>query len=182
EQRLSSPAFLGSAERGYAPLACSLLFNTAPFMLYFGQEVGEDGRDGAAGRTSIFNWCNPPQLRKLWQSLYEQKPLKRPEASLLARYRDMLACAKRPAFAEGGTWDLGYCNGDAPGFDPGRHFAFVRYDAHEAWLVVCNFSDTPARVQLTLPPELRAVRPGLPAAKAASVRPFDAAILPLVRG
>lgn len=179
EQRLASPEFLGSARRGLAPLACSLLLNTAPFMLYFGQEVGENGIEGACGRTSIFNWSDPPELRDLWREIRENRPLKRPEATLLARYRQLFAYAKRPAFAEGGTWDLTYCNESAPGYDPERHFAFVRYDAQEAWLVVCNFSDAPARMRLTLPEELRAARPGIPAAKSATVPPFDATILSL---
>ena len=45
--------------------------------------------------------------------------------------------AKRPAFAEGRTFDLCYCQGE--GFNPDRHFAFLRSDDEETWLVVCNF-------------------------------------------
>ena len=179
EQRLASPEFLGSAAKGYAALACSLLFNTASFMLYFGQEVGEDGVDGADGRTSIFNWSDPPELRDLWRQLHAQGRLDAEENAILARYRSLSAFAKRPAFSEGGTWDLTYCNENAPGFDPERHFAFVRFDAQEAWLVVCNFSDAPASVRLVLPPELRAACPPVPAGAAAEVPPFDAAVLPL---
>ena len=179
EQRLASPEFLGDARRGLAPLACSLLFNTASFMLYFGQETGEDGRDGACGRTSIFNWCDPPALRALWRSLHGLQPLDPPAAELLARYRELLSYAKLPAFAEGGSWDLGYCNEAAPGFDPDRHFAFVRYDAGQAWLVACNFSGTPAGMDLVLPAELRAACPGIPEHACVTVSPFDAAVLSL---
>ena len=185
EQRLASPQFLGDARRSFAPLACSLLFNTAPFMLYFGQEVGEDGIEGAGGRTSIFNWCDPPELRDLYRSFHDGPDLRRPEAALLRRYRELLACAKRPAFALGGTWDLAYCNGKAPGFNPDRHFAFVRYDAREAWLVICNFSELPASMLLTIPAELRAAAaalpggPALPALAPVTVPPFDAAVLRL---
>ena len=181
EQRLASPEFLGSAAKGYAALACSLLFNTASFMLYFGQEVGEDGFDGADGRTSIFNWSDPPELRELYRSLHGTSRLAPEEAGVLARYRELLTFAKRSAFAEGGTWDLTYCNENAPGYDPERHFAFVRFDAKEAWLVVCNFSDVPASVRLFLPPELRATCPGLPESVPAAIPPFDAAVLPLTR-
>lgn len=180
EQRLASPAFLGDARRGYAPLACSLLLNTAPFMLYFGQEVGEDGIDGADGRTSIFNWSDPPELRELYRSLHGGAPLAPAEAAVLARYRELTTLAGRPVFARGGTWDLGYCNGAAPGFNPDRHFAFVRFDASEAWLVVCNFSADTASVELVLPAELRGRRPGLPHTAAAGIAPFDAAVLRLI--
>ena len=175
EQRLASPEFLGAAARGYAALACSLLFNTASFMLYFGQEVGEDGIDGADGRTSIFNWSDSPELRELFRSLHGGR-LAPDEAAVLARYRGLLTQAKRPAFAEGRTWDLVYCNGNAPGFDPERHFAFVRFDAQEACLVACNFSDTPASVQLFLPPELRAACPLIPEVATARISPFDASV------
>ena len=176
EQRLASPEFLGSAARGYAALACSLLFNTAPFLLYFGQEVGEDGVDGADGRTSIFNWSDPPELRELYRSLHGGA-LAPAEAAVLTRYRELLQYAKRPAFASGGTWDLTYCNEDAPGYDPDRHFAFVRYDASEAWLVVCNFSDTPASVRLSLPPNLRSRCPLIPASASTTVPAWDASII-----
>ena len=176
EQRLASPEFLGSATRGLAPLACSLLFNTAPYMLYFGQEVGENGIEGAAGRTSIFNWSDPPELRDLHASLHGGKRLARQEASLLRRYRELLRFAKRPAFASGGTWDLTYCNESAPGYNPDRHFAFVRYNAREAWLVACNFSDAGASLQLTLPPQLRTLCPRLPDTVPATVPPWDASV------
>ncbi len=183
EQRLAAPEFLGAAAKGYAALACSLLFNTAPFMLYFGQEVGEDGIEGADGRTSIFNWSDPPELRELYRSLHGESELAPDEAAVLARYRELLAFAKRPAFAEGGTWDLMYCNENAPGFRPHRHFAFVRYAADEAWLVVCNFSDEPAAVRISLPPELRGACPILPdyttAYASATVAPWDASIIKL---
>ena len=178
EQRLASPAFLGDARRGFAPLACSLLFNTAPFLLYSGQEAGENGADGADGRTSIFNWSDPPALRALYRSLHGGT-LAPAEAAILARYREFLGYAKRPAFAAGGTWDLTYCNEAAPGYDPDRHFAFVRFDAAEAWLVACNFSGAPASFTLSLPPDLRSRCPGLPATATASVPAWDAAVLPL---
>ena len=176
EQRLGSPEFLGDARRGYAPLACSLLLNTAPFMLYFGQEVGEDGVEGADGRTSIFNWSDPPELRELYRALHGGAPLAPAEADMLARYRELCSYAKRPAFAEGGTWDLTYCNENAPGYDPERHFAFVRFSADEAWLVLCNFSDTPASVTLSLPPELRNLI-SLPETTSAAAPSWDAAVV-----
>ena len=58
EQRLASDFFCGSASGGYAALAVSALLSNAPFMLYFGQEMGErgmqaEGFSGLDGRTSI---------------------------------------------------------------------------------------------------------------------------------
>ena len=179
EQRLASPEFLGDADRAWAPLACSLLLNTAPFMLYFGQEAGADAAEGAGGRTSIFNWSDPAELRALYDSLHAGTCLPERQAALLARYRSLLALARRPVFAEGGTWDLVYANGDTPRFDPDRHFAFVRFDAQEAWLVVCNFSGQDAALRIVLPQELRDRCPGLPNIVSAYVRPWDVRLIRL---
>lgn len=179
EQRLASPEFLGDADRAWAPLACSLLLNTAPFMLYFGQEAGADAAEGAGGRTSIFNWSDPAELRALYDSLHAGTCLPERQAALLARYRSLLALARRPVFAEDGTWDLVYCNGDTPRFDPDRHFAFVRFDAQEAWLVVCNFSGQDAALRIVLPQELRDRCPGLPDIVSAYVRPWDVRLIRL---
>ena len=42
----------------------------------------------------------------------------------------------------------------APGFDPARHFVFLRYlDSGEQALVFCNFSDAEAAVSIRLAPE-----------------------------
>ena len=143
EQRLASDFFCGSPEKGYAALAVSLLLNDAPFMLYFGQEAGErgmqaEGFSGLDGRTSIFDWCTVPALEH-------------PSEAVLERYRSILALAKRPAFATGGCFDLCYCQEN--GFNPDRHFAWLRSDGRETWLLASNFSDESAELTLRIPQE-----------------------------
>ena len=146
EQRVASDFFAGSAEAGYAALGISLLLNTASFMLYFGQEVGERGMDnegfsGVDGRTSIFDWCSVRSLQALKRLIHgDPADLTDRQQAILARYREALALARRPAFSEGRTYDLCYCQGE--GFDPDRHFAFLRVDEKEAWLVIANFGPT----------------------------------------
>ncbi len=132
EQRLASDFFCRKPQAGYAAMAVSLLLNDAPFLLYFGQERGEcgmqkEGFSGLDGRTSIFDWCKVPSLEN-------------PDLSVLARYVDLLYWSKHPAFSEGRNYDLCYCQGK--GFNPDRHFAFVRAAGHEAFLVVANFGPT----------------------------------------
>jgi len=139
EQRLASDFFCGSPEKGYAALAVSLLWNTAPFMLYFGQEQGERGMDkegfsGLDGRTSIFDW-----------SARHFGP-----GEVLTAYRELLELAKLPAFREGKTYDLCYCQDGA--FNPHRHFAWLRSDGKETFLIVSNFGDT-ADITVRIPPE-----------------------------
>ena len=139
EQRLASDFFCGSPERGYAALAVSLLWNTAPFMLYFGQEAGERGMDkegfsGLDGRTSIFDW-----------SAKHFGPGK-----VLEAYSELLALAGKPAFASGASYDLCYCQDGA--FDPDRHFAWLRSDGKETYLIAANFGPE-ADITLRIPPE-----------------------------
>ena len=156
EQRVASDFFAGSAEAGYAALGVSLLLNTASFMLYFGEEVGERGMDnepfsGVNGRTSIFDWWRVESLQHLFQYAHnKRKGLNTREKSILKRFRDAMELSKRPAFAAGKTFDLGYCQ--AAGFDPDRHFAFLRSDGTETWLVVANFGPS-ADIMVRIPPE-----------------------------
>jgi glycosidase len=167
EQRVASDFFAGSAEAGYAALGVSLLLNTAPFMLYFGQEVGERGMDnepfsGINGRTSIFDWWTVESLQALHVHIENpRKGLNNKQKAILKRYREALALAKRPAFAEGRTFDLGYCQGI--GFNPDRHFAFLRSDGTETWLVATNFgpdSDITVRIpaEAGIPPQTLTIR------------------------
>ena len=143
EQRLASDFFCGSASRSYAALAVSLLLNDAPFMLYMGQEAGErgmqqEGFSGLDGRTSIFDWCEVPALRH-------------PDHDVLEHYRSLLSLARKEAFAGGKTFDLCYCQDGA--FHADRHFAWLRSDGAGTWLLAANFSDTPAALTLSIPPE-----------------------------
>ncbi len=157
EQRIASDFFAGSAEAGYAALAVSVLFSGCPFMLYFGQEIGERGMDnepfsGVNGRTSIFDWWMVDSLQrlKLWVS-DKRKGLKKEEKKVLERYRETLALAKRPAFSEGKTFDLCYCQEDGH-FDKDRHFAFLRSDGKKTYLVVSNFGQT-SEISVRIPAE-----------------------------
>lgn len=113
EQRVASPYFAGSARRGFAALAVSALFYPAPFMLYFGQEIGEDAHDGAEGRTSIFSWVRP--IRPASRLTSGQK-------DVLEVYRRVLALKEQ--LGDGPNYDLCYAQSPSLGFDPDRHFAF----------------------------------------------------------
>lgn len=154
EQRFASGVFAGNADRVWPALAFGLLFNFASFMLYAGQEVGEDAAEAADGRTSIFNWCKPAGLGELAGFVYEGTALSAGRNELLRRYRELLTMSKHPVFSRGNVWDLCYCNYDVPGFDADKHFAFVRYNEESAWLVLCNFSAKRAGMDLRIPEEL----------------------------
>ena len=143
EQRVASDFFCGSAQGGYAALAVSALFSGAPFMLYFGQEMGErgmqaEGFSGLDGRTSIFDWCSVPALRH-------------PDQAVLKRYREVLNLAAQPLFREGKSFDLGYCQ-DEGAFDKDRHFAWLRSDGKRTVLIIANFGPS-ADITVRIPTE-----------------------------
>ena len=140
EQRVASPFFATSARNSFAALAYAMLFNTASFMIYFGQETGESAAEGHEGRTSIFNWSKPASISDLYRHISEKKELLENERTVLEKYSSLLSYAKMPVFSEGNVWDLCYCQPDGSGFNPERHTAFLRYLDGEAYVVVCNFS------------------------------------------
>lgn len=140
EQRLASSCFAGSPERGYAALAVAALFNKASFMLYFGQERGERAPEASDGRTSIFNWTTVNSL-------------KTPDGKVLERYREILSLAA--SISDWENYDLCYCSEGAEGFDPDRHFAFLRYKKGVGTLLFCcNFSVTDAEYTVVIPESL----------------------------
>ncbi len=155
EQRLASPFFAGSPDAAWAAAAYALLFNTASFMMYAGQETGEDAAGEAGGRTSIFNRVHPEGLVSLYDMLHGTAELPAERGRVLERYRELLELAGRPVFRSGSNWDLCYCNNASRGFNPHLHTAFVRFDAREAWLVFCNFNCGGAEAEVAVPEELR---------------------------
>ena len=177
EQRFASPFFGGSGARTFAPLAVSLLLNTAPFLVYFGEETGERAAEASDGRTSIFNQIRIPSLQRLCTFARTGEGLTPEEAALQARFSELLQCAGDPLFAEGATFDLGYCNGDR--LDPDRQFAFLRSFKGRTALIFCNFSPTPARATLRIPEHAAAfgIRPGEATVEAG---PSDASIIDYV--
>ena len=127
EQRVASDFNLGNAFKGIPSLAVSLMLNKAPFMIYFGQEVGEtgmleEGFSGKDGRTSIFDWCCAPSVaRMLKGKLYDS------EKELLEYYQKLFAFAMgNKAITCGETFDLQYANYHNDLFDTDKCFVFAR--------------------------------------------------------
>ena len=140
EQRIASDFYLGDGRKALAPLAVSLLFNTAPFMIYFGQEYGErgmleEGYSGRDGRTSIYDYCSLSGEKDEW---------------LFQRYKELTALAADPVFSQGKTYDLMWINPASDHFDPGRQFAFMRGHNGKGALVVANFDSRPASIRLNI--------------------------------
>lgn len=177
EQRITCSDYLGPYRSGFAALAVSLLFNDSSFMLYFGQEVGENASESDNGRTSIFSRTEPEAIADLYKYVVEDENLDARELKFLNKYKAMLAYAKIPTFSKGKCWDLCYCNEQSEGFNADKHFAFLRYDDSSVWLVVCNFSDSNADIRINIPEEFRQICGR--SAKSVSVGPDDAVVIKL---
>lgn len=158
EQRFASDFFGCDARNSYAALYTALYLNNAPFMLYAGEEVGERGMDnegfsGRDGRTSIFDWWAPSSLTRLYKYIHGEKEALAPEEeTMLDTYRRALKfAAEDNAVSKGTFYDLCYCNYASDGFNPDRHFAFLRDFEDETLLIVCNFSKSDADMKISIP-------------------------------
>ena len=168
EQRYASEYF-GKDSNSFAALYTSLYLNTAPFMIYFGEEVGEKGMEeegfsGVNGRTTIFDWWSVGSIRRLRKliaggeyknlsvSALTKSGLKPEEARVFARFAQATRFAANDlAITRGTTYDLCYCNYASDGFNKDRHFAFLRDFEEHTLLVAANFSMVPATMKLRIP-------------------------------
>ena len=151
EQRLASDFLLGNAQKALPALLTSA-FMPSPFMLYFGQELGERGMDsegfsGRDGRTTIFDYWSVPTIRK-WRNKgrFDGKLLTQEERSLQKTYQSVLQLREQELFAEGGFYDLMYANQHLH-----RQYAFFRHKDKKYALIVANFSDKEENVSIYLP-------------------------------
>ena len=158
EPRLASRFLLRDAETAIPALLTSSLM-PSPFMLYFGQELGERGMDaegfsGLDGRTTIFDYWSVPSIRR-WRNKgrFDGQLLTPEETALRSTYQCILKLREEQEWARGGFYDLMYVN-------PHLHrcYAFLRYspiaqDGQERpfALVIANFSETEETITLNLP-------------------------------
>ena len=152
EQRIASDFFLGDPMKAIPALAVSLLLNRSPFMIYFGQELGERGMDSEGfstkdGRTSIFDYWSIPSIREWFKGDYS--------IHLRLLYKQILSLSiNEKAFRIGSTYDLEYANLHNAHFNPAFHYAFVRKHGNELIIVVVNFGDNPSDVKINIPSAL----------------------------
>ena len=151
EQRLASDFVYHSARRGWLASAVTALSGTSPFLLYFGQELGEAGMDeegfsGRDGRTTIFDYWSLDKLQRLEAVDYAVDKLTDEEASLLADYRKLVPLYTLPEVSEGGYYGLIPLGQEAE-----EVIAYVRFYEQSLLLVLANFSTNPKEVSLTFP-------------------------------
>jgi glycosidase len=148
EQRIASDFFAGDPVKGLPALVVAATMGNNPFMVYFGQEVGERGMEkegfsGFDGRTTIFDYWSLPVFRDELSM----------EQILLQQYytRIIQLCNSHKALRLGGFFDLMYANLWRIGFDSYKQYAFMRYHREELLLIVANFDDVAVDVTIMIP-------------------------------
>ena len=137
ETRLASEFLLGNPYKAMPALLVALCLRTNPFLLYFGQEIGEDGMQTEGfsqldGHTSIFDyWC----LMSTHSAYFARRSMRKHQRQVEQAYQRLLNIAKdMPAIVEGTMFDLMYVNPHLT-----RQFAFFRQHRKQLLLCVANF-------------------------------------------
>ena len=144
EQRIASPDFAGSAEKGKPAMVVSTTISSSPTLLYFGQEVGEPGAEnagfGSPTRTSIFDYIGVPHFQR-WTNhrQFDGAGLSSEEKELRTFYKKLLAFSIESEALMGAYQEIHYYNKDQnPSYDH-RIFSFVRWSDTEKLIVISNF-------------------------------------------
>lgn len=157
EQRLASPEFAGSAEKGKPMMVVSATISSSPTMIYFGQEVGEDGKQdagfGKPSRTSIFDYIGVPHHQR-WMNggKFDGGQLSESEKKLRDFYKRLLNFTITSNALMGKYQEIQTINRkETTAYDPGM-YSYVRWSATEKLIVVVNFSwVTTSSFQLKIP-------------------------------
>lgn len=158
EVRFASKSFAGSAEYTVPYLVTSALMSCGPYMIYYGQELGEaatenEGFAGFNDRTTIFDYWSYDTIRRWYNfGMPGISHLTAHEKWLRDLYKKVLTmCNKNRAMREGKFFDLMYVNLKNPYLNPHNIYAFVRYCDREAYLVVANFAGEAQDIKINIP-------------------------------
>lgn len=144
EQRIASPEFAGSAEKGKPAMVVSTTVSTSPTMVYFGQELGEPGAEdagfGKPSRTSIFDYIGVPYLQR-WvnNKQFDGGQLSNEEKQLRDFYKRLLNFTINSSALAGKYQDIHFFNREKTQNYNDKILSFVRWSANEKLIVVSNF-------------------------------------------
>ena len=146
EERIGSEKFTCEPRQAIPGVLLAATMNKGPFMLYFGQEVGEPakgsmGFSGDDGKTSIFDYCHVPEHQK-WMNngLFDGDNLSEFQRSLRENYsRIMNFAMQEEAIRNGSFYDLMWANQDMHWYGAGKIYCYLRYINDQVLLFVLNF-------------------------------------------
>ena len=158
EQRIASPDFVGDADKGKPALAVSALISSAPTLLYFGQDVGEDGSEetgfGDPTRTTIFDYAGVPAHQRFMNNgKFDAGQSTDKEKALHRFYKDIMNIAATNSAITGRYQSLHALNLSVEGSAYSeQQFAFIREKNDQGFIVIANFSDNATGpISLTVP-------------------------------
>ena len=160
EQRLSSPEFAGTPEKGKPLMVVSTTISTSPTMIYFGQEVGEAGNENAGfgthSRTSIFDYIGVPNHQR-WMNggKFDGGQLTESEVSLRDFYKRLLNFSINSSALMGNFQEIQTANRNiTPGYDIAI-YAYTRWSDTQKLIVVTNFySLASSKFDLRIPADI----------------------------
>jgi len=145
EQRLASPEFAGSPEKGKPLMVVSATISSSPTMVYFGQEVGEAGNENAGfgthSRTSIFDYIGvPSHQRWMNEGKFDGGKLTQSEKDLRDFYKRLLNFTINSSALMGSFQEIHSLNRYATdGYYP-EVYSYVRWSNTQKLVVIANFS------------------------------------------
>ncbi|MFV9549981.1 alpha-amylase family glycosyl hydrolase [Algibacter sp. PT7-4] len=144
EQRLSSVGFAGNAEKGKPAMVVLATLTTAPTMIYFGQEVGEDGSEnagfGSPTRTSIFDYVGvPAHQRWVNNKQFDGGQLTNKEKKLRDFYKRLLNFTTNSTALTGNYQDIHLYNRNKTDNYNDKLLSFVRWSTDQKLIIISNF-------------------------------------------
>ena len=160
EQRLASPEFAGTPEKGKPLMVVSTTLSTSPTMIYFGQEVGEAGNEdagfGRRTRTSIFDYVGVPNHQR-WMNngKFDGGQLSKSEKELRDFYKRLLNFTIKSEALMGKFQEIQSVNRQDSSTYGQNVYSFVRWSANEKLIIVSNLSpNTNEMFDLKIPAEV----------------------------
>ncbi|MBA4277159.1 alpha-amylase family glycosyl hydrolase [Flavobacterium sp.] len=160
EQRLASPEFAGTPQKGKPLMVVSATISSAPTMVYFGQEVGEAGNENAGfgthSRTSIFDYIGVPNHQR-WMNggKFDGGQLSQDEKDLRDFYKRLLNFSINSSALMGNFQEIQTANRNiTPGYDIAI-YAYTRWSDTQKLIVVTNFYDlASSNFELRIPADI----------------------------
>jgi glycosidase len=160
EQRLASPEFAGTPERGKPLMVVSTTISTSPTMVYFGQEVGEAGNEdagfGKRSRTSIFDYIGVPNHQK-WMNggKFDGGLLSESEKNLRDFYKRLLNFSINSSALMGSFQEIQSVNRQNNSGYGESLYSYVRWSAKQKLIIIANFSsDKTSEFELRIPADV----------------------------
>jgi glycosidase len=143
EERIGSEKFACEPLHAIPGVILAATMNQGPFMLYFGQEVGEPaegvmGFSGDDGKTSIFDYCQVPEHQK-WMNngLFDGGNLSETQKKLRIQYLKIMNLAlSEKAIVSGSFYDLMWANQDMNWYNSGKIYCYLRHTENQTLLLI----------------------------------------------